>query len=234
MKKLLLIISTHGNEPLGCEIVKKLEDKKLDRYFDVLIANPEALRQEVRFIDRDLNRSYPGKKNSPISEFRLAYDNLLIARKYKYVIDIHEANQGKDDFIIVPRKNIGSDSPVEFIGLKRILLWPNPKGPLGSVLTNTIELEFGAKNRNRRRMISQGSNIIERFIKRSEGRIKIKKQKQEVYQVMKVLTIAEWEDSKIALKDFNETNIKQERFLPLLVDQYLTEGIKCYKMKKIK
>ena len=51
MKKVLLIVSTHGNEPLGLEIVKNLEDMGLKKLFDVLIANPKALSNKIRFID---------------------------------------------------------------------------------------------------------------------------------------------------------------------------------------
>lgn len=136
--KILLIVCTHGNERIGLETVRRLLAKDLGRYFDVLVANPLALSQNKRFVDKDLNRSYPGNKQSPIYEERRAYQNLRIAKKYDYIIDLHEASEDKDDFIIVPRENISNKFPLRLINLKRVLLWPDPVGPLSQVMENAI------------------------------------------------------------------------------------------------
>jgi len=64
MKKILFIVATHGDEKIGVEVIERLRTKKLDRFFDYLVANPKALEKNTRFIDVDLNRSYPGVRNS--------------------------------------------------------------------------------------------------------------------------------------------------------------------------
>ena len=233
MKKILLIAATHGDERIGLEVAKQLEDRSLGKYFDVLIANPEALKQNKRFIDVDLNRSYPGNINSPKREERLAAENLLIARDYKYVIDIHEASQGKDDFIIIPRDKIGNIFPVYLLGLERILLWPDPFGPLGSILENTIELEFGSKNRDRNKIVKKATRIIFSFIKDINKKMTLKQTHQNLYCVNGLMSVKEWKRAPVKLVDFRKVKIDDENFLPLLTDQYIFKGIKCYKMQEI-
>lgn len=233
-KKLLIIISTHGNEAIGMDAVKKLKEKKLNKYFDVLIANPKALKQNTRFIDCDLNRYYPGEKNSTIYEKRKAYENLKIARQYKYIIDIHEASKGMDDFVIIPREKLGNKFPIEFIDLEKVLLWPEPKGSISELLDNAIELEFGSKNRDRNNMSLKAMKIIEDFINNIYFDKKIFKQKK-YYYVYGELFLRDCLVDYNCFVDFEEVNNGGEIFLPLLTKQYLEkDGIICYKIKRVK
>lgn len=233
MKKILFIIATHGDEKIGLEVIERLKLKKLNRFFDCLIASPRALRKNARFIDVDLNRSYPGAKNSKLYEKKRAYENLQKAKKYQYVVDIHEASQGINNFIIAPRERLPKLFPINLINLKTILLWPNPKGSLSQILENAIELEFGMKNKKREKVIRVAGNIIEKFIKNIYQKKKEKK-KQKLYYVYGNLTGKEFSDKKRKLRDFCRTKINGETFYPLLVGQYLRDGIICYKMKPYK
>jgi succinylglutamate desuccinylase len=233
-KEILIIVATHGDEKIGTEVVKRLQEKKLNNFFDFLIANPKALKIGKRFIEKDLNRVYPGKKYSKYYEEKLAYKNLVIAKQYRYVIDIHEASEGKDDFIIVPKEKLPTKFPLKYIELEKVLLWPDPKGPISQILNNAIELEFGAKNRGRDEMIIKAANIIECFIdniysKRRSIKIKTKK----IFYVYGVLKINDFSGGLGNLKDFKQAKNNGELFLPLLVGQYAKLGIVCYKMKII-
>jgi len=230
---ILIIAATHGNEPIGVEVIKELEKRGLGGYFDMLIANPHALAAGKEFVDVNLNRVYPGRKDSRLHEERLAYSNLQSARKYRYVIDLHEASQGKDDFIIVPRENISDKFPLELIDLKRVLLWPDPKGPLAQVLENAIELEFGSFARDRREMVAKAAGIIGRFISSLEaGRVGELCQ-QEKYYVYGKISAEEFTGNINELVDFEEYEYNDEVFLPLLARQYLASGIVCYKMRRV-
>ncbi|MBU4511659.1 succinylglutamate desuccinylase/aspartoacylase family protein, partial [Patescibacteria group bacterium] len=70
---------------MGVEVVKRLSKQGLAKYFDYLVANPRAFAKDKEFIDTNLNRSYPGKKESSLYEERKAYENFQIAKKYKYI-----------------------------------------------------------------------------------------------------------------------------------------------------
>jgi hypothetical protein len=232
-KKILIICCTHGNEKIGYEVVKKLKSEKLDKFFDYLIANPKAVKRNVRFVEADLNRSYPGINNSPIYEKNLAYKNLQIAKKYQYVVDIHEASQGINNFIIIPRKEIPKQLPLNLVNLRTVLLWPNPKGPLGSVLKNTFELEFGMKGKKREIVVGQAQKTVEDFIKRFYAKKPGCLLSKNIYYVYGKLYRKGFPFYERKIKDFKKIKILGESFYPLLTKQYLSENIVCYKMKKM-
>lgn len=233
-KKILIIIYTHGDEKIGEEIIKRLKSKNLGKFFDCLTANPKAAKKNVRFVKSDLNRSYPGKKDSKIYEEKLAYANLEKAKKYEFVVDIHEATSGINDFIIIPREKGINSFPLDFIDLDTVLFWPDPKGPIGQILNNSIELEFGVKEKDRESVIKKAEKVVTEFIKRaySAGEQKKVSEKKFYYVYDKLLSEAFSGDYK-GIKDFKKITINNEDFYPLLVGQYLNDGIVCYKMKQI-
>ncbi len=231
-KKILIIAATHGNEPLGVEVIEKLKGRKLEKYFDYLIANPRALATRQEFIDANLNRVYPGRKNSRLYEERLARNNLRLAKKYRYIIDIHEASQGKDDFIIVPRENISPKFPLQFIDLPRVLLWPNPKGSLSQVLENAIELEFGSFNRDRGSLVAKAEKIVADFIEIIAANKCREFSAKEKYYVYGKLMEGDFRGRIDDLVDFEIYQNEGESFLPLLSRQYLKSGIICYKARR--
>jgi succinylglutamate desuccinylase len=234
-KEILIIGATHGNEKIGVQVINNLKRKGYGKFFDYLIANPNALTANKRFIDFDLNRAYPGDKDSPLYEKRIAYDNLKTAKRYKYIIDVHEASSGKDDFIIIPRKTIDGSFPLQFINLKRVLLWPDPKGPLSQVLNKSIELEFGVKGRSRKSVVKKAIGTIEKFISYySSFKAKsVPNQEKEIFYVYGKLLAKDKKDLETKLTDFKLKKIDKEVFYPLLTGQYLKDGIICYKMRKL-
>ena len=234
-KKILIIAATHGDEQIGLEIYRNLSALGLEKYFDFLIANPLALAANKRFIDCDLNRSYPGAADSRLYEKRQAAANLALARKYRCIIDLHEASSGTDDFIIIPRKKLPAGNFLRFINLKRVLLWPEPRGPLGDVLPRCVELEFGLKNRDRQAAIKKATKIVADFIIKISNNKKTALAQKSIYYVYGELLLGQYEGRIDSLKDFQKTTMAGETFYPLLVGQYLNlkNKIICYKMKKI-
>lgn len=231
-KQILIIVATHGDEKIGLELIKILRKKGLAKYFDWLIGNPRALKLGTRYVEADLNRSYPGIKNSKIYEQKIAFKNLNIAKQYRYIVDVHEASCGINDFIIIPRKKISKKFPLSFINLKTILLWPDPNGSLAQCLNQAIELEFGMKGMDREKVIFRAVKIVEKFIRfiYQKKRGKSIKQKNIYYVYGKLMKNENNENQR--LRDFKLRNLNKESFYPLLVNQYIKENIICYKMKK--
>lgn len=228
MKKLLIIAATHGNEKIGIEVIKKLTKQGYERSFDFVIANPQAEKKNVRFIDIDLNRAYPGDKKSSLYEKRKAFAIGELSKKYEFVIDIHEASQGTEDFIIIPKGRLPNHFPIQYIALDKVLLWPNPKGPLGGIIENEIELEFGIKGRDRKEVIKKAARVIIDFIQ-SVNLQKYSQKKQKIFFVYGKIKTSDKFTGR--LKDFKKVNLRGENFYPLLVNQYLDLGILCYKMR---
>ncbi len=237
LPKTLIIISTHGNELIGLEVVSKLIKKGFGDKFDFIIANPFALNKNTRALKKDMNRIYPGNARSTWGEERLAAKNLKVAKRYKYVIDMHEASEGTNDFIIIPRKEIGDLCPINLISLSTLLLWPDPKGPLSSILPNAFELEFGMKGKDRKKIIKKATKIVAEFLQSVERQKTTSIKQKRIFYVYGKLLKQELPSSNEFiknLKDFKKTLLFEEQFYPLLVGQYAKDNIICYKMRKLK
>jgi len=68
--------SIHGDEPCGARAVERLlaDPPDLDRPVKFIIANERALTENVRYVDEDLNRAFPGNPDADTHEGRLAHE----------------------------------------------------------------------------------------------------------------------------------------------------------------
>uniref|UniRef100_UPI000ABCAF2C succinylglutamate desuccinylase/aspartoacylase domain-containing protein n=1 Tax=Haloferax profundi TaxID=1544718 RepID=UPI000ABCAF2C len=68
--------SIHGDEPCGARAIERFvaEDPDVERPVKLIVANEEALDADVRYLDEDLNRAFPGDPHAENHERRLAYD----------------------------------------------------------------------------------------------------------------------------------------------------------------
>jgi len=85
---ILIIGGMHGNEPLGPAIVAALRRRPIAGVTTIL-ANPRAIKTNTRFIEQDLNRSFPGDASSALYEPRRAAVVMQRAQGYDLVLDFH-------------------------------------------------------------------------------------------------------------------------------------------------
>lgn len=95
MEKILVIGGLHGNEPLGLEVVERLQKKPIPG-ITAIIGNPEALKQNRRFAESDLNRVFPGKENGNVEE-RRAVEIMKVADGFDLVLDFHNTTTSGND-----------------------------------------------------------------------------------------------------------------------------------------
>jgi hypothetical protein len=93
--KILVIGAMHGNEPLGPAVVKAFQNRPVGGV-DAVIANEAALKNDVRFIEQDLNRSFPGRAKGNAEE-RRARELLGLCRNYDLVFDFHNTKTPDND-----------------------------------------------------------------------------------------------------------------------------------------
>lgn len=87
--KVLIVGCTHGDELIGTWILNELSAIKLLRgSITGILANTRAMERGVRYLESDLNRSFPGNLNGTYEE-RLATKLLPIIKDADLVIDIH-------------------------------------------------------------------------------------------------------------------------------------------------
>ena len=70
-----VVAAIHGDEPCGVHAVKRLvaEDHEVERAVKLIVANEGALDVGSRYLEADLNRSFPGDPDADTHEGRLAH-----------------------------------------------------------------------------------------------------------------------------------------------------------------
>jgi len=120
--KIILNILTHGDERIGLKVVREIKKLNIDK--DTLvaqIANRRAFELRKRFIDQDLNRSFPGDKEGNHEE-KLAYKISPIVKSADIVIDIHSTKSELKDAVIVTKLDINTRKCIEAMRPKYVLI----------------------------------------------------------------------------------------------------------------
>lgn len=145
--KILLNILTHGDEKIGLKVAKEIQKMNIDRsIFTVQIANSKALKFRKRFIDQDLNRSFPGKKAGNYEE-RLAYKLSAAIKSADLVLDIHSTKSELKDAVIVTNIDAETLKYIEVMQPKYVLIMSATKNnALISQAKIGIAFEYGKDN----------------------------------------------------------------------------------------
>lgn len=120
--KVLVIGGMHGNEPLGVEVVKRLQQQPI-KNVDAVLANGPAIAQNCRFVGADLNRSFPGKSAGREYEQRRANELLKLCSEYDVVLDFHNTHcPGNDCGFVGEAASQRLYDVSAWLGLKRIIV----------------------------------------------------------------------------------------------------------------
>ncbi|MCD4705120.1 succinylglutamate desuccinylase/aspartoacylase family protein [bacterium] len=228
-QKILFITLTHGNEAIGLNVIKKLKKINLKNQFNYIIANPLAFSENKRFINSDLNRIFPGKKNGNYEQKR-AKKIIKIGKKYNYIIDLHGSVSNTGIFIIITKLTKDNLLLALKFNIQRIVIWPGADETTGSLSTFMpigIEIESGFKNDPK--IENQLKNKLINFLDQDINRTQLDEKeinKKDIFLVTGKLNKKNKKPSK--LKNW----IKVNNYYPLFVGgQY--KNIWCYKLKKI-
>lgn len=236
MKKILFITATHGDEGFSVEImrqVSKIFPKQVYGY-DWIIGNPKAYARNVRFLEKDLNRSAPGNSKSIYYEIKRAKEIIELSREYECVIDIHGTVSDLGIASIVTNPTIQNLYFASMLPIKKRVVWYSKSSLLSGPITRfakcpAIELECGPKDS--KIIWKRLTKTIGRILEEMQGgkiqkRIPCLKGSDEFYVVYGRLT-----DTTTKLIDFKKTKDGKESFYPFLSNQY--SEIASYKMQKI-
>ena len=91
--RIALVGGTHGNEPIGYEVMQHFRSHKVasrQNSYDCFWANPKAYERKSRYVDSDLNRAF-GKNASPQGHEKLRAQEIEkeISGHYDFSIDLH-------------------------------------------------------------------------------------------------------------------------------------------------
>jgi len=225
--KTAVIVCLHGDEKYGLEVTKELP------HISFFIGNPRALKENKRFIDSDLNRSFPGNPNGNYEEKR-AYELVKELKDFDYVIDLHSSSNDCPVFGIITKPNKDKLEFTKKLGLKRLVIMPEFFS-FGKALIDYIKcgisLEVGPHERKEN--VDEVKKIIEN------------KNKNEDIEIFEVIEIVKKEQENIIIKNFEEIKkgqviaegkgkqVAEFDFIPVLVNEKAYEGILCLACKKL-
>ena len=99
--RVLVNICSHGNEVIGLDIKSMCDDLKIENgSLTFNIGNPEATKKKERFIESDLNRSFPGSESGTYEE-QIAFYMMQYVKLFDYIIDIHSTVSGMENCLII-------------------------------------------------------------------------------------------------------------------------------------
>lgn len=176
---------THGNEKVGARILEAIEKISVKKGMIITnIANREAFALDKRFIDQDLNRSFPGKPDGNHEE-RLAHELLPLVIFADVVIDIHSTTSGKHGAVIVTKIDTPTMDTIRFINPERVVIMSATKDTaLISSAKIGIAFEYG-KDTNKSTYTETLKGILNILIGLGmiEGVCTVKKGKTQFYRV---------------------------------------------------
>ncbi|WP_415382378.1 succinylglutamate desuccinylase/aspartoacylase family protein [Halosimplex sp. TS25] len=134
----------HGDEPAGVEAVEHFMETRPDvaRPVKLVIANEEAVDRGVRYVEADLNRSFPGRADGQSHEIRLAHalgeevgDCLTLA--------LHTTHSYEGMFALVDEVRDLARDICPRLSVDAVVETGHAEGRIFEVAPDTIEVECG-------------------------------------------------------------------------------------------
>lgn len=143
MMRILAIISTHGNELLGPNLLAYMLAKrsKLLEDMEFIIANPRAYAKNVRYIESDLNRSYGLGLDTYESQRAKVIEERIRLLKPGLVLDFHTTTTEQPDILITADKD--NEVVQRFINSSAVkdVLAVEPLNDITTVVSNFVAYE---------------------------------------------------------------------------------------------
>jgi predicted deacylase len=148
---LVVVGGMHGDEPAGERIVSRLADE-LPAFDEssgggrirLIIANEPALAAGTRYTDTDLNRAFPGDRDSDAYEDGLAVDLTAAAAGADAVLAIHTSHSAPPPFAIYSDLTESVRRTVTGMPIDYVLDASGLRGTtFDSVVPHTVSVEVG-------------------------------------------------------------------------------------------
>jgi len=231
-KSVLIVTCIHGDE----QILKNKHLKEIG--VETLIANHEALKENKRFIDVDLNRSFGVDVKKPLKyEEVLAKKILLEIKNYDLVIDIHSTKSDIKELVIVSNLNKKTMEVLKFVPIKNVVLMKADmcKGSLIKHCKIGISLEYNKKTKpdyviaQIKKIIGQKKEYQHQFFK-VKGEYSVKNNFKPNFKLKELHKI-----KKGTILGNNEigNELSKEEFYPLFLGKGRYEKTACLMLKKI-
>jgi predicted deacylase len=154
--------SLHGDEPAGKKAIEKFidEDHEFRKPVQFIIGNEEALEEDVRFLETDLNRAFPGDPESDKHEERLAAKINEMVQGTK-LLDLHTTRSYPLPFSTFSDLKDTTRDLLRSAGVKNAALFPEDGGTLHEQVDGII-VETGFQGTDQAAMNALG--VLKNFL----------------------------------------------------------------------
>jgi len=161
-----IIVGVHGDEHAPVKAVDMLKEylknKPIAKSFRIIIANTKALKSNKRFIETDLNRCFPGKRDGMYEE-ELANYLLVLLGQVEYNFDFHTTSFPVKPYGLFSTYSLEIKRLLPRLGLSNYIFSDNDC--LIKFAKNGIGFEMGCESQNKTNIETYKlmRRILERF-----------------------------------------------------------------------
>lgn len=234
--------SLHGDEPAGAKAIERILSRDIAflKPVQFIVANEAALEEDVRYLDTDLNRSFPGSRDSDSREERIAAE-LLETVEGTVVLDIHTTQSHPEPFATIKRIDQDVIDLVRGAGVERAVHFPQDNGTMTEYIDRALVVEAGRQGTEE--AVDNAVRVITNFLAyvgAIEGECTLSK--PEIFQYYETVD-GDWEfraenferveeGELYAVRDGEELRA-EEAFYPVLMSTNGYEGKLGYKARKV-
>lgn len=225
LKQIAFVGCTHGDEQVGKYISYEFPFGKTDTLmYKTIIANPDAMHLNIRGVEGDLNRSFPGNPDGNLEERRAA-QLLPVLQTYDVVIDFHQSYATMPDILIVKEWNEEIAAIGECFKIEHVIEMSKGAGSYSGVLLthvkNGIVPEYGFSHYHKE-ACHRAKRDIENVI--AENRVSKKKKRYKIWGDLglehkgktRLENLVKITDEQRAILGLEEENL-----YPIFIDGYL-------------
>lgn len=154
--------SIHGDEPAGKKAIEEFlaEEREFRKPVQFVIGNEKALNEGERFLESDLNRSFPGNPDSEYYEERLAAEIMEVVKDTK-LLDIHTTHSYPLPFATCSSLSDEIIDMIESTGVKNAAYFPEEDGNITDH-TKGIVVEAGFQRTHQ--AVENAKGVIKNFL----------------------------------------------------------------------
>jgi len=151
----------HGDEPCGVAAVQELieADPDVSRPVALVVANEEAVAKNRRYLETDLNRSFPGRPDAESHEERLAHELGAVVGDC-VTLALHSTQSYEAMFALVDEVRDLQREICPQLSVDALVETGHAEGRIFEVAPDTVEVECGHQGtegatRNARRVVRE-------------------------------------------------------------------------------
>jgi hypothetical protein len=223
-----IVCCMHGNETLGEEVVEQLHATDFGIRIRWVVANVQARKLMQRYIESDLNRSFPGNPNGTYEE-QLAVQIANTIEGTQCVLDLHTTTANTAPFVIMTKPSENNRRIAAAVPIKKLVHIPKDLSK-GKAL---IDIFPGAAIEcSERTPVSDLLSWVKSFIENWKSKSIEAQEEYEGTGLLQGDTILE-NFSYIPAGITIGTTIVEAGFYPVLSGEVAYKGISCIMCKKM-